>query len=63
MDAKKMVRNAKKALERSNETRYKSRGGLLPQVAHGSETAPRAGNIKVIQHGNKINIDDYLDVE
>ena len=62
MNAKKMVRDAKKALERSNENRYKSRGGMMPSVAHGSET-PRTGTVKVIQHGNKIDLDDYWDIE
>ncbi len=58
-----MVRDAQKALDRCNENRYKTRGGLRPQVAHGSETAPRAGQIKVIPHGNKVSVEDYEDYE
>lgn len=61
MDSKKMIRNARKALDKSNANRYKGVLVVPPSVAHGTEKV-RVKTVPV-SHGSKVNLADYEDFE
>lgn len=58
----KKIRDTQDKLDRARANSMKGRGGR-PTVAHGSIEPPRSNSFRTINHGARVNPDDYIDYE